>query len=152
VRSTRAFLIGAGTAFLLDPRQGRRRRHVLRDRSLALVRRGSRLGIRKARFAGGHARGAVAVSRRVLGIPAPATPERATDEATLVQRIRSEAFRSAGVSKRDVDVRVEDGVAILRGSVTGREAADALVSRTAKVSGVRDVAAMLRVTSGDPSS
>jgi osmotically-inducible protein OsmY len=147
VRSTRAFLIGAGTAFLLDPRQGRRRRHVLRDRSLALVRRGSRLGIRKARFAGGHARGAVAVSRQLLG-----SPERATDDATLVQRIRSEAFRGAGVSTRDVDVRVEDGVAILRGSVTGREAADALVSRTAKVSGVRDVAAMLRVTSGDPSS
>jgi osmotically-inducible protein OsmY len=147
VRSTRAFLIGAGTAFLLDPRQGRRRRHVLRDRSLALVRRGSRLGVRKARFAGGHARGAVALSKRLYG-----TPERATDDVTLVQRIRSEAFRGAGVSTRDVEVRVEDGVAILRGSVAGREAADGLVSRTAKVSGVREVAAMLRVTSGDPSS
>ena len=117
------------------------------DRSLALVRRGSRLGTRKARFAGGHARGVVAVSKRLLG-----TPERATDDATLVQRIRSEALRSAGVPTRDVDVRVEDGVAILRGSVNGREAADGLVSRTAKVQGVREVAAMLRVTSGDPSS
>jgi len=147
VRSSRAFLIGAGAAFLLDPRQGRRRRHVLRDRSLALVRRGSRVGIRKARFAGGHARGALAVSRRLLG-----TEERPADDATLVQRIRSEAFRAAGVPTKDVDVRVEDGVAILRGSVAGREAADGLVSRTAKVAGVRDVAAMLRVTTGDPSS
>ena len=147
MRATRAFLIGAGTAFLLDPRQGRRRRHLLRDRSLAVVRRGSRLGVRKARFAGGHARGAVALSRRVL-----ATRERATDDATLVQRIRSEAFRDSGVSTRDVDVRVEDGVAILRGSVVGRKAADGLVTRTAKVSGIRDVAATLRVTSGDPAS
>ncbi len=147
MRSTRAFLMGAGTAFLLDPRQGRRRRHVLRDRSLAVVRRGSRLGVRKARFAGGHARGAVAISKRLLG-----AAERAADDATLVQRIRSEAFRGAGVSTRDVDVRVEDGVAILRGSVTGRAAADGLVSRTTKVSGVREVAAMLRVTSADPSS
>lgn len=147
MRSTRAFLIGAGTAFLLDPRQGRRRRHVLRDRSFALVRRGSRLGVRKARFAGGHARGAVAVSRRVFD-----QRERATDDATLLQRIRSEAFRSAGVSTHEVDVRVEDGVAILRGTVAGREAADRLVSRTAKVSGVKDVAARLHVTSDDPSS
>ena len=67
VRSPRAFLFGPGTAFLLDPRQGGRRRHVLRARSLALVRRGSRLGVRKARFAGGHARAAVALSRRLLG-------------------------------------------------------------------------------------
>ena len=74
------------------------------------------------------------------------------DDSTLVQRIRSEALRGAGVPTRDVDVRVEDGVAILRGSVNGREAADGLVSRTAKVPGVREVAAMLRVTSGDPSS
>jgi signal transduction histidine kinase len=66
--------------------------------------------------------------------------------------IRSEAFRGAGVPTQDVDVRVEDGVAILRGSVSGREAADGLVSRTAKVPGVRDVAAMLRVTTADPSS
>ena len=90
MRSSRAFLIGAGAAFLFDPRQGRRRRHVLRDRSLALVRRSSRVGVRKARFAGGHARGALAVSRRVFG-----TQERAADDATLVQRIRSEAFRGA---------------------------------------------------------
>ena len=147
MRSTRAFLIGAGTAFLLDPRQGRRRRHVLRDRSLALVRRGSLLGVRKARFAGGHARGAVAMSKRLLR-----RPELVTDDATLVQLIRSEAFRGAGVSMRDVDLRVEDAVAVLRGSVSGRESADRLVSRTAKVSGVREVAAMLRVTSDDPSS
>lgn len=147
MRSSRAFLIGAGAAFLFDPRQGRRRRHVLRDRSLALVRRSSRVGVRKARFARGHARGALAVSRRVFG-----TQERAADDATLVQRIRSEAFRGAGVPTQDVDVRVEDGVAILRGSVAGRETADGLVSRTAKVPGVRDVAAMLRVTTADPSS
>jgi len=67
VRSTRAFLFAAGTAFLLDPRQGERRRHVLRARSLALVRLGSRLGVRKARLAGGHARAAVALSRRLHG-------------------------------------------------------------------------------------
>jgi BON domain len=147
VRSTRAFLIGAGAVYFFDPRQGRRRRHVLRDCSRALVRRSSRLGVRKAKFAGGHARGAVAASRRLFGKPlAP------TDDQTIVQRIRSDAFRGAGVSTRDVEVQVEGGVAVLRGSVEGRAAADSLVERTAKVPGVRDVAAMLRVTSGEPSS
>jgi osmotically-inducible protein OsmY len=43
-------------------------------------------------------------------------------------------------------------VAVLRGSVEDRAAADSLVERTAKVPGVRDVAAILRVTSGESSS
>jgi hypothetical protein len=144
MRSAKAFLIGAGTAYFLDPRQGRRRRNVLRDRSAAFLRRGSRVGVKKARFAGGHLRGLVAVSRRALGRQVTAA---ASDDETVKQRIRSEALREAGVSTRDVEVEVEDGVATLRGSVDGRAAADELVSRVAKVPGVRDVAAMIRVSS-----
>ena len=56
---------------------------------------------------------------------------------TIVQRLRSDAFRGAGVSTREVEVQVEDGVAVLRGSVEGRAAADSLVEGTAKVPGVR---------------
>jgi len=145
VRSTRAFLIGAGTAYFLDPRQGRRRRNVLRDRSLALVRRGSRVGARKARFAGGHVRGLVAMARHLVS-RAP----QAADDATVAQRIRSDALRDVGLSTRDVEVEVADGVATLRGAVGSRSLADDLVARVGKVPGVRDVAAMIRVTNGDP--
>jgi osmotically-inducible protein OsmY len=145
VRSTRAFLIGAGAAYLFDPRQGRRRRHVLRDRTAAVARHGARLGTRKARFAGGHLRGLVAVTRRLSGHSSAA----AADDLTVIQRIRSDAFREAGVSTRDVEVEIEDGVATLRGSVGSRTRADNLVANVAKVPGVRDVAAMIRVSSAD---
>jgi osmotically-inducible protein OsmY len=100
--------------------------------------------VKKARFAGGHLRGLVAVSRRALGRQATAV---ASDDETVEQRIRSYALREVGVSTREVEVEVEDGVATLRGSVDGRAAADELVSRVAKVPGVRDVAAMIRVSS-----
>lgn len=144
MRSTRAFLIGAGAAYLFDPRQGKRRRNVLKDRSAAIVRRSTRLGVRKARFAGGHARGFAAIARRIV---APRHPR--IDDDTVVQRIRSDVLRSVGVSTRNVEVRVEDGVAVLRGAVGSRSAADELVSRTTKVPGVRDVAAMIRVSRGE---
>ena len=74
------------------------------------------------------------------------------DDETIAQRIRSDAFRGAGVSTRDVEVQVEDGVATLRGSVEGRAAADSLVARTARSPASVDVAAMMRVTRGEPSS
>jgi hypothetical protein len=142
VRSTRAFLIGAGAAYLFDPRQGKRRRHVLRDRTAAVMRRGARLGVRKARFAGGHLRGLVAITRRLFTRPTPAT-----DDVTVAQRIRSDALRDVGIATSDVEIEVEDGVVTLRGSVESRPLADDLVARVGKVPGVRDVAAMLRVSS-----
>ena len=141
MRSTRAFLIGAGAAYLLDPRNGRRRRNELRDRSLAALRRGARIGARRARFVGGHARGAVAISRRAFTDTTPAL-----DDRTVAQRIRSDAFRSAGVSTKDVELSVDDGVATLHGAVDERAAADELVARVAKVPGVREVAAMIRIS------
>jgi BON domain len=143
MRSTKAFLIGAGTAYLLDPGHGRRRRHVLRDRSRRIVRVVGRRGASKARFTSGRLRGTVASFRRLV------TPaDVAVDDVTVIQRIRSDAFRRAGVSTRDVELRVEDGVATISGSVDSSEHADALVQRVAKTPGVSDVAAMLRI-SGD---
>jgi hypothetical protein len=141
VRSTRAFLIGAGAAYLFDPRQGRRRRNVLRDRSAAIARRTARLGTKKARFAGGHARGVLARGRRLAN-----GRQVLSDDAKIVQRIRSDALRNVGVTTKDVEVEVEDGVATLRGTVGNRTLADDLVAQVSKVPGVRDVAAMIRVS------
>lgn len=143
MRSTRAFLIGAGAAYLFDPRQGRRRRNVLRDRSAAIARRTVRLGAKKARFAGGHARGVLALGRRLAN-----DPEVVSDDATIVQRIRSDALRNVGVTTKDVEVEVEDGVATLRGTVGSRTRADDLVAQVSKVPGVRDVAAMIKISNG----
>jgi hypothetical protein len=146
VRSSRASLIevviGLGTAYLFDPHRGRRRRHVLRDRTAALTRRANRLAERKVRFAGGHLRGLVAVLRSVFS-----EPTRPEDE-TVVQRIRSDAFRDSRISTRDVQVEVQNGVAMLRGSVGSRSLADDLVARVRKVRGVRGVSDLIRISGG----
>jgi hypothetical protein len=141
MRALGAFLVGAGTAFFLDPRLGKRRRHVARDRLLALARRALRRVVRRTRFASGRVRGLVArlgrAARRRTG---------EADDPTVIQRIRSDALREAGVSARAVDVRVENGVARLHGSVPSDDAANELVARVADTPGVRDVAATLRVS------
>jgi hypothetical protein len=140
VGPTKSFLIGAGAAYLLDPSQGKRRRHVLRSRTARIVRRTARFGTQKIRFAGGHLRGLVALSRRLVS-----RPNVPVDDETVTQRIRSSAFRDVGISTRDVEVAVEGGVATLRGSVDSHSLADDLVARVRKVPGVRDVASMIRV-------
>lgn len=70
----------------------------------------------------------------------------AVDDATIEEHVRSDALPAVGVSTREVDVEVEDGVVTLQGSVRGSDRADALVQRVAKVPGVRDVAAIIRVS------
>ena len=136
----KAFLAGMGVAYFFDPARGRRRRLVIRDRGARVARRTSRTSWRKTRYFFGHVRGAFARLRRTF-VPR----EVALDDRTVEQRIRSDAFREAGVTGKDVDVHVEHGVATLRGSVAEGSTADEVIARVRKVPGVVDVAAMLRV-------
>jgi osmotically-inducible protein OsmY len=68
------------------------------------------------------------------------------DDATIEHRVLGDALPAAGVDPDEVDVEVNDGVVSLQGAVEGAERADALVQKVAEVPGVRDVAAMLRVS------
>jgi hypothetical protein len=140
MRARTAFLAGAGAAFFFDPVAGRRRRHVARDRALKALRRAQRAGVRKVKLVGGHARGLAALGRRAVA--QPAVP---VDDDTVAQRIRSDALRDVEVSTKEIDVRVEDGFATLRGEIDTIDHADRLVRRVRKVPGVRDVSAELRV-------
>src|ERR687892_857707 len=140
MRAKTAFLAGAGAAYFFDPETGKRRRHVARDRSLSALRHLQRGAVKKVKLAGGHARGVAAISRRAV-----TQPPVAADDETVAQRIRSDALRDIGLSTKDIDVRVEDGFATLRGSVATIDDADRLVSRVRKVPGVKDVSAEVRV-------
>lgn len=68
------------------------------------------------------------------------------DDATIEEHVRSTTLPAAGVSTHEIEVEVEQGVVTLQGSVEGSDRADALVGGVAKVPGVRDVAAMIRVS------
>jgi osmotically-inducible protein OsmY len=76
----------------------------------------------------------------------PAVDESAVDDATIEHRVLGDALPAAGVSADAVEVEVDDGVVVLQGEVEGSERADALVQKVAEVPGVRDVAAMIRVS------
>ena len=139
MRTVKAFMIGAGAAYLFDPTEGKRRRHMLFDRTARAVRKVARFAAKKTRFVGGRFRGLVAGARHIGSRPA------ATDDATVLQRIRSDAYREAGVSTKEVDVSVEAGVARLHGSLASPSLADDLVREVRKVPGVRDVEAAIQV-------
>ena len=141
MRVLRGMVLGAGIAYLFDPESGRGRRAKLIDRAGRLLREVRHLAVRKTRFAAGRLRGQSAPLHQD---EAP----RATDDGTVLQRIRSEALRDVGVSTSEVDVTVSDGVAMLRGEVGSASLVDDLVDRVRLVPGVRDVDAMIRVGSG----
>ena len=68
------------------------------------------------------------------------------DDTTIEHRVLGDALPAAGVSADEIDVDVDAGVVILQGTVDGSERADELVQRVAEIPGVRDVAAMIRVS------
>lgn len=144
MRSVAAFVVGAGLAYMFDPQSGRRRRHVLRDRSLAVLRRLGRRSARRAKYVAGQAEGVAAhATSAVVG------RDEAADDATVKDRILSQAFRDAEVSTGDVAVDVSDGIATLRGTLGSVDLAHDLIERVRGVPGVRAVTPRLTVQAAD---
>jgi osmotically-inducible protein OsmY len=131
--------IGAAMMWFLDPSAGRRRRALIRDRTLALFRRGAR----KAERAGG------AVATEAYGVAQKAThlreePKEYNDE-TLKSKVESELFRAEDAPKGQVAVNAQKGVVQLRGEVGSPELIDELVQRARSVQGVQDVENLLHL-------
>jgi osmotically-inducible protein OsmY len=142
-----AFLVGSGAGaaaeYLLDPEQGKRRRHVLRDWTQARLRGGAREAGRKARYAGGKA----------VGVAAEATPPRRDladlNDPALAAKVESELFRPEDAPKGTVDVNVENRVVYLRGEVPSREQLEELVARAGAVDGIARAESLLHLP-GEP--
>jgi osmotically-inducible protein OsmY len=135
-----AIAAGASLEYLLDPADGKRRRHVLRDKTLATGRRLARRGAQQARYAEGKAEGAV---RAATSSPAP------VDDQTLADRVRTEIFRRPEAPKGGVNVGVVDCVVTLRGEVEDAAQIQRLVDDARAVPGVRSVQNLLH-TPGVP--
>jgi osmotically-inducible protein OsmY len=131
--------LGALVAYLFDPRNGRGRRHQLRDRTAGFFR--SR-GREAARLGRGVAADAYGVSQKVQHLQ---EEPKDYDDATLADKVRSEVFRDSHVPKGHINVNVQEGVVQLRGEVPSPELIDDLVEQTRKVQGVRDVENLLHV-------
>jgi osmotically-inducible protein OsmY len=142
-----AFLAGAGAGaagqYLLDSREGKRRRHVLRDKALSKARRGAAEGERRARYFAGQA----------AGVAAEATPTgrdaSELNDAALAAKAESELFRPADAPKGSVNVNVEDGVLYLRGAADSEDQLADLLSRAQAIEGIKRVENLVHLP-GEP--
>jgi BON domain len=128
---------GAIACYFLDPQQGRRRRHEARDRVLSIGRRGFRRAEQRAARAARGARGRVMRVAHRNGHPEE------LDDASLADKVRSEALRDHEVPKGQVNVNVEHGTVVLRGQLASQEQIDHLIAEAERVDGVREVKSLL---------
>jgi hypothetical protein len=136
-----AFTAGAvAEYFFFDRRHARRRRHMARERGVAVVRRRSRAAIQRARYVEGVAEGVA--HRATHAVPGRNT-KAALDDVSLAQKVESVAFREAAVSKAHVSVNAEKGVVFLRGRLETEDEIQRLVRAAAAVDGVERVENLL---------
>jgi osmotically-inducible protein OsmY len=143
-RFVRGMVLGMGLAYFLDPRLGRRRRHVGRDWTLARAKGGARALRRRARYAGSQAYGRWQRLRHLREAPKPQP-----DDATLAHKVETTIFRDHDVPKGQILVNAEHGVVYLRGEVPHQSMLDALVDKARAVQGVRAVESLLHLP-GEP--
>jgi hypothetical protein len=140
-----ALAAGAALVYFLDPSSGKRRRHVTRDRSLSLARRGSQRGRRLARHAASETTGAAKRARNV--IPREREP---LDDVELTHKVETILFRDPEVPKGQINVNAENGVVFLRGEVERPDLLAELERRVRKVQGVMGVENLLHVPGSPP--
>jgi osmotically-inducible protein OsmY len=129
--------VGALAEFFFDRQQGARRRHVVRDRVRAVLRRRSRDAMRRAKYLEGVAEGvAYKAAHAVPGVGGHKEPP---DDVTLAQKVESIAFRKAGVPKGQVSVNADNAVISLRGHLASDEQIEELVRATEAIEGVNGV-------------
>jgi osmotically-inducible protein OsmY len=141
-----ALLVAGGVGalaeyFFLDRQNGARRRHMVRDRTRAVLRRRSRDAARRAKYLEGVAEGvAYKAAHAVPGVGGHKEPP---DDVTLAQKVESIAFRQAGVPKGQVSVNADNAVIYLRGRLESDGQIEELVRATHAIEGVNGVKNLL---------
>jgi osmotically-inducible protein OsmY len=129
---------GLAAGYFLDPDSGKRRRHVARDRALALIRRGADRTRREADYRANQVEG------RVEAAKSKTAPEKlAPNDQALADRVKSEIFQPEDAPKDSVNINVENGVVYLRGEVKRPGQIRQLVKDAGAVDGVRGVENLL---------
>jgi hypothetical protein len=127
--------------FFFDRQHGARRRHMVRDRTDAALRRRSRDAARRAKYLEGVAEGvAYKAAHAVPGVGGHKEPP---DDVTLAQKVESIAFRKAGVPKGQVSVNADNAVIYLRGQLESDEQIEKLMRATHAIEGVNGVKNLL---------
>jgi hypothetical protein len=151
-----ALLAAAGVGalaeyFFFDRQHGARRRHIVRDRTRAALRRRSRDAVRRAKYLEGVAEGVA--HKTAYAVPGVGRHKEPPDDITLAQKVESIAFRKAGIPKGHVSVNADNAVIYLRGQLESDTQIEELVRATSAIEGVNGVMNLLHTrnaTSGGP--
>ncbi|HEX6584971.1 MAG TPA: BON domain-containing protein [Thermoleophilaceae bacterium] len=127
--------------FFFDRQHGARRRHVVRDRTGAALRRRSRGAVRRAKYLEGVAEGAA--YKAAHAVPGVGGHKEPPDDLTLAQKVESIAFRKAGVPTGQVSVNADNAVIYLRGHVGSDDQIEELVRAARAIEGVKGVKNLL---------
>lgn len=128
---------GALLAFLLDPDRGRTRRALAADR---LGGTGRRLGRRLDRL-GRRVTATVAGLRERAAHEGEGSAD--LDDAALAHRVETELFRDQAVPKGQMNINVENGVAVLRGAVDDEAMIAAVERKVLRIPGIVGVRNLL---------
>jgi len=131
--------LGALLAYFFDPQNGNRRRKLAVDRTAGFLRSRGRETARTGRAVAAEAYG---VSQKVQHRK---EEPKSFDDATLANKVRSEALRGDEVPAEAVNVNVQNGIVQLRGEVQQPELIDELDRRVRAVQGVREVENLLHL-------
>jgi hypothetical protein len=130
---------GAALEFFLDPRNGRRRRRLVRDRVKATLRRRARSVERQTRYEAGKVAG---ITHRITH---PQREPAELDDISLVHKVESELFRDRSIPKGRISINADGGIVVLRGQLDDVKDIERVEREVRKVAGVRDVDNLLHL-------
>jgi len=133
-----AAVLGATAMYLLDPRLGRRRRALLRDKVVAGRHDVDRYARKTGKRAADHLRGMAAEARAGAGLGAHPPGDRQLEE-----RVRAALGRAVS-NPGAVDVGAADGQVCLSGKILASEH-ERLIAEVSSVAGVESVEDRLEV-------
>jgi BON domain len=133
--------VGALAEYFLDRQHGARRRHIVRDRARAALRRRSRNAVRRAKYLEGVAEGVA--HKAAHAVPGVSGHQEPPDDVALAQKVESIAFRKTGVPKGQVSVNADNAVIYLRGQLGSDDQIEELVRATQGIEGVKGVKNLL---------
>jgi hypothetical protein len=132
-----ALAAGAALEFFFDPHSGKRRRHVVGDRTTAAFRRRARKVERQAHYEAGKMVGlAHAITHHDHAVPE-------LDDVSLVRKVESELFRDRTIPKGPISINADRGIVVLRGQLEDAQEIERIEHEVREVAGVRDVENLL---------
>ncbi len=145
--------LGAAAMYVFDPRLGRRRRALMRDKVVKayhfVTRRAPERLEHRARYVAGRLHGLEHEVAHEVSHLLHTEPEVEPDNVTLAQRVRSEIFAPADIPDGAINVDAYEGIVTLRGELPSQELIDRVVRMARHVEGVREVRNLLH-TPGTP--